>query len=276
MMARSTSVAALVCHAAFVAACASSGSGTSHAGATSDHADASGDAASTDAGAEPDADFRALFNGVDFSGWDRYLGEPSATEPPLGLENDPHGVYSIVQLDGEPAVRISGEVWGALISQAEFCNFHLRAEYEWGSLVWPPLNAIDSGLMFLSTGPLGAVNAGGNALSDPIGSGAFMVSMEYQLAPNDVGTLYNLGPIAFATAAHSASTELPGGWNQIDIVHQGDGATTRLNGQQVTQASGFSLEWPGQAATALSCGKLQLQSEGAEIFFRHLEIQALP
>jgi hypothetical protein len=276
MMARSTSVAALVCLAAFVAACASSGSGASDGGATSDHPDANSDAASTDAAAEPDAGFRALFNGVDFSGWDRYLGEPSPTEPPLGLDNDPRGVYRIVALDGEPALRISGEVWGALISQEQFCNFHLRAEYEWGSLVWPPLNAVDSGLMFLSTGPLGAVNAGGDALSDPLGSGAFMVSMEYQLAPNDVGTLYNLGPIAFATTAHVASTELPGGWNQLDIVHQGDGATTLLNGQQVTQASGFSLKWPGQAAAALSCGKLQLQSEGAEIFFRRLEVQALP
>jgi hypothetical protein len=218
---------------------------------------------------------RALFNGVSFENWDRYLGKPFADAAPLGLENDPHGVYSIVMADGEPAIRISGQDWGSLISQQEFCDFDLRAEYKWGTLVWPPLESQDSGMMLLSTGPLGAVNAGGNALSDPVGSGGFMVSLEYQIAPGNVGAFYNLGPITFSTS-YVAGPERADTWNQVEIIHQHGEATSFLNGQQVSQASAIEIAWPQADASALSCGKLQLQSEGAEILFRHVEIQTLP
>lgn len=239
---------------------------------------AAGGGSAAEAGAAGDASggFRALFNGVDFAGWDRYLGKPSDAEPALGIDDDPHAVYSVVMLDSEPAIRISGETWGSLISKRQFCNFRLRGEFKWGSAVWPPLNARDSGIMFLSTGELGAVNAGGNALSDPIGSGSFMVSAEYQIAGGDVGSLYNLGPIAFTTTQHSARQERSETWNQVEISLQDDVASSFLNGQEVSRASGFVLNWPDQPASALRCGKLQLQSEGAEIFYRRVEIEELP
>jgi hypothetical protein len=231
--------------------------------------------AGRDAAGSPDAGAVSLFNGVDFSGWDRYLGKPSDAEPALGLDNDPRGVYSVVMLDGEPAIRISGEVWGALISQQELGDFHLRAEYKWGTSTWPPLRLFDSGIMYLSNGPLGAVNAGGPALSDPIGSGAFMVSMEYQVLPGDVGGAYNLGPISFQAAPRVPAGERTGEWNQIDIVFQSGGAQHLLNGELVAGGSDFRLEWPGAAVTSLQRGKLQIQSEGGEIYYRHIELSPL-
>jgi len=236
-------------------------------------------AAGADAGAagtNAHASRCSLFNGVDFSGWDRYLGKPShdpkADELPLGIDNDPRGVYSIVMVDGEPAIRISGEIWGSLISQREFCNFKLHAQFKWGSAVF---SIKDSGIMFLSSGPLGAVNAGGNELANPIGSAAFMVSAEYQISPNDVGSLYNLGPIAFAQSVHDVRPESKS-WNEVEISLQDDQASLLLNGHEVSRGSSFVLDLPDQPPSALRCGKLQLQSEGAEIFFRHLEIEELP
>jgi hypothetical protein len=217
----------------------------------------------------------SLFNGVDFGGWDRYLGKPSDTEPALGIDNDPRGVYSVVMLDGEPAIRISGEVWGALISREELGDFHFRAEYEWGTLSWPPLNSPDSGVMYLSSGPLGAVNAGGSALSDPIGSGAFMVSMEYQVKSGDIGGCYDLGPINFQAAPRNVGSERPG-WNQIDIVFQSGTAQHFLNGELVAGGSDFELAWPGEPVASLQRGKLQIQSEGGEIYYRHLELLPSP
>jgi hypothetical protein len=129
--------------------------------------------------------------------------------------------------------------------------------------------------MFLSTGPLGAVNGGGDALSDPIGSGAFMVAVEYQIAARDVGSLYNLGPIAFDSENLGEHVGSPGVWNTIELSLRNDQASLSLNGQETVRASGFVLEWPGQAPAALACGKLQLQSEGAEIYFRRVEIEPL-
>jgi hypothetical protein len=228
-----------------------------------------------DTAGSPDAGTISLFNGIDFSGWDRYLGKPSEAEPALGIDNDPRGVYSVVMLDGEPAIRISGEIWGALISRQELGEFHLRAEYKWGASTWPPSSLFDSGIMYLSNGPLGAVNAGGPALSDPIGSGAFMVSMEYQVLPRDVGGCYNLGPIRFQAAPRAPGRERAGGWNQIDIVFQSGGAQHFLNGELVAGGSEIRLEWPGMPVTSLQRGKLQIQSEGAEIYYRRVELLPL-
>jgi Domain of Unknown Function (DUF1080) len=219
----------------------------------------------------------SLFNGVNFAGWDRYLGKPSSKpedpEPALGIDNDPRGVYSIVMLDGEPAIRISGEIWGSLITKREFCNFRLRAQFKWGTAVW---TIKDSGIMFLSSGPLGSVQAGGNDLTNPIGSGSFMVASEYQIAPGQIGKLYNLGPIAFSTTVDSPGPEPePETWNEVEISLQDDEASLSLDGHEVSRATDFVLNWPGEAPAPLRCGKLQLQSEGAEIFFRHLEIEEL-
>jgi hypothetical protein len=119
------------------------------------------------------------------------------------------------------------------------------------------------------------VNAGGDALSDPPGSGAFMVSMEYQLTRGDEGGAYNLGPIAFTTASRTPLADVPDGWNPIDITVQGGQSRHQLRGQTVAVASGFQLDWPGEPPRPLSRGKLQLESEGAEIYFRRLTIEPL-
>src|SRR5258708_36669434 len=101
--------------------------------------------------------------------------------------------------------------------------------------------------MYLSTGPLGAVNAGGAALSDPIGSGAFMVSLEYQLTPADAAGIYNLGPIGFQKAARAPVMAMNDDWNQIDIVVDNRATAHLRNGPDVTAASPVESKWPGRA-----------------------------
>jgi hypothetical protein len=85
-------------------------------------------------------DWTPLWNGRDLSGWDTYLGRPhrSSDVPglqknakgeyvePLGVNRDPRGVFSVVTADGAPAIRISGEVYGGLITRSEYENYHLR------------------------------------------------------------------------------------------------------------------------------------------------------
>jgi len=232
------------------------------------------DAGNVDGGEVLDGGWRPLFNGVDLTGWRRYLGVPGPDAGPLGFENDPNRVYSVLMEDGEPAIHISGEVWGSLVSTEEYGDFELEAEFKWGTHVYPPLDAFDSGLMYFSHGPPGAVNAGGPALADPIGSGAFLVSMEYQIAPGDVGALDNLGPINFAPGARVHAPERAG-WNSICIVVSAGMATHFLNGQETASGSGFTSAWPGMPEAPLLRGTLQLQSEGGEIFFRRLRIRPL-
>jgi hypothetical protein len=231
----------------------------------------------SDAGGSADAgQWISLFDGKTLSGWRRYLGPVAPGEEPLGSENDPKGVFKVVaDKDGEPAIRISGEVWGALISRVSFSRFEFEAEYKWGTLLFPPLNAFDSGIMYFSVGPDGAVNAGGPSLSEPPGSGAFLVSMEYQLTPSDVGGMYNLGPIEFRAGPAMARQERAGQWNAVSIRSDATGVTHFLNGEKVRSASTFVLKLPGDATRPLEEGALQLQSEGSEIFFRRVRIRGL-
>ncbi len=56
-----------------------------------------------------------------------------------------------------------------------------------------------------------------------------------------------------------------GEWNRMEIVCDGDAITCILNGVLVNAARGSSL----------TSGKILLQSEGAEIFFRRVEVRPL-
>jgi hypothetical protein len=130
-------------------------------------------------------------------------------------------------------------------------------------------------VMYLSVGPWGAVNAGGNALSNPIGSGSFLVALEFQIAQNDVGSLYNLGPISKMNTPAQFLPEAPG-WNSIDIVVTDSTVAHFLNGTLLVTATNRLLNWPSAAPRALKTGKIQLQSEGSEIYFRNVRVKPMP
>lgn len=78
-----------------------------------------------------------LFNGRDLTGWDSYLGAPYEVTSkryegnPIGLNRDPHNVFTVVQIDGQPALRISGQDFG-IASVGAFENYHLRLQFKWG------------------------------------------------------------------------------------------------------------------------------------------------
>ena len=71
-----------------------------------------------------------LFNGKNLSGWDTYIGPDLndsgkfISDKPIGLNNDPRHVFTVVSQDGENIIRISGENWGAISTKAEFENYH--------------------------------------------------------------------------------------------------------------------------------------------------------
>src|SRR5262245_9060777 len=245
--------------------------------------------------------WRPLFNGRDLSGWDTFLGKPhETTDMPglalgadgkyagvVGLNRDPRGVFSVVRVDDEPAIRISGETYGALISQAEYDNYHLRFQFRWGTKRWPPRpeQPRDTGCCYHSVGPLGA------------SYGFWMRSFEFQIQEGDVGDFYSLaGVIVDVTATptdasnpksdlvfapdappivgstrrviKAATVERPlGEWNTLDLYCVGQTSVHVVNGQTQMVLSGLRHK-VGDDEVALTRGKLQFQSEAAEVFFR--------
>lgn len=87
-----------------------------------------------------------LFNGKDLTGWETYDIEN-------GFNNDSDRIYSVAQEDGEPAIRVSGQILGGLVTQQSFGNYRLRLQYKWGRQKWPPRETqpFDSGLLYHSS-----------------------------------------------------------------------------------------------------------------------------
>jgi len=205
---------------------------------------------------------------------------------------DPQRVFTVQN----GMIRISGQAWGALTTEREYAGYKLVAEWKWGTKTWPPRenNARDSGILLHGTGQDGAAGNG------------WLESIEYQIIEGGTGDLIVVRGAAsprvtveaeqradgqlywkpgaaritrdqgrinwFGRDIHwqdrlgfrgAADLEKPvGQWNRSEIIARGGGLTFYLNGRIVNQAVDCSHRQ----------GKIQFQSEGAEIFFRKIEL----
>ena len=95
---------------------------------------------------------------------------------------DPDRVFSVVdQVDGAPALRISGERWGGLVTREAYRDYHLVTEFRWGLATWGDRrdSTRDSGILVHCQGPDGNTGEGG--------SGPWMRSVEAQIIEGGVG-----------------------------------------------------------------------------------------
>jgi hypothetical protein len=241
--------------------------------------------------------WRNLFNGKDLSGWDTYLGPDYDTllkkrnSDPIGLNNDPAGVFTVVNLEGEKMIRISGENFGGISTKEEFENFHLQLQFRWGTLKWYPRKngKRDSGIMYYAVGPHGA--DGGN----------WMRSQELQIQEGDCGdcwacagavydatvlkeqnnyiysdtgklvTFSNVSPDG-RRCIKSADGEKPSGeWNTVDLWCFEGKSIHAVNGV-INMVIQNSRQTDSGKEIPLTKGKIQIQSEGAEVFYRNIRI----
>ncbi|MDH4296387.1 MAG: DUF1080 domain-containing protein [Cyclobacteriaceae bacterium] len=248
---------------------------------------------------------KPLFNGKDLTGWDTYIGADYDTVQkkfsgiPQGLNHDPNGVFTIVMEDGKAAIRVSGQNFGGISTLQSFENYHLQLEFKWGALKWHPKRSAkrDSGLLYHAVGKHGA------------DGGFWMRSQEFQIQEGDCGDYWGVaGGIADVPAVaqpekrfvytpgaplltfsengpqgrnciKNPDGEKPyGEWNTIDLYCVGDQSVHVVNGM-VTMVLYNSRQLDGDRELPLQKGKIQLQSEGAELFYRNIwleKITAIP
>lgn len=237
--------------------------------------------------------WQSLFNGETLEGWDTYIGAND-----LGLNNDPNKVFTVAEIDGEPALRISGQQFAGISTTQEFENFHLQLQFKWGELKWPPRENAkrDSGLLYFAGGKHG------------VDANAWMRSQEFQVQEGDTGDYWGVAGGAFEIpvrkdgenyvfdpsgelmpfstisefgrhAVKNPDGEKPTGeWNTIDLYCFGSTAVHMINGKVVMVLYNSSVV-QGDELVPLSKGKIQIQSEGAEVFYRNIKVEnisALP
>jgi len=248
-----------------------------------------------------DDQWEFLFNGMDMRGWDTYIG-PELNESgkfisgqPIGLNQDPHNVFTIVKSGEENLIRISGENWGAISTVKSYENYHLRLQYKWGTLTWGQKKnkKKDSGLLYHSVGKYGA------------DYGAWMRSQEFQIEETNTGDywgvaggmadipavkksdsvyVYSLGgvmttfreggPHGRRCIKNSDAENPTGEWNVLDLYCHGDTSVHVVNGKPVMILYHQRQMENGQFLP-LTSGKIQIQSEGAEIFLKGIKIQPI-
>jgi hypothetical protein len=252
-----------------------------------------------------DEAWRPLFNGRDLTGWSTFMAAPPPETnvpglkrdqtgkylEPIGFNRDPLKVFTVETVDGGPVIHISGAGFGVMTTDETFSNYHLRLQVKWGESKWGyKLHAPrDSGLLYLARGP-----AGVDHLTWPS-------CLEFQIQEHDFGDLFTLGftqvtvrashpdklwnydpqgaPTVFvakrpigARCCRLKDCENPHGeWNTLDLICFGDGSIHIVNGTVVMRLHHPQI-MEGDKLVSLDSGQICLQTEGAECFFRNVEI----
>jgi hypothetical protein len=227
-----------------------------------------------------------LFNGKNLDGWYTWLREHKY--------EDPSKVFTVV--DGQ--LRISGEHWGGVTTKGAYRDYHLIVEWRYGGKAWPPreAKARDSGILVHAVG------------EDGVGHPTWLESVESQIIEGGTGDFILVGGVGKPSLTTEVRTlgketywqsggepmtrdsgrfnwwgrdpewkdelgfrgpkdvEKPvGEWNVHEIIADGDKITCILNGTVVNHGYNASH----------TAGKIQIQSEGAELFLRRVELRPI-
>jgi hypothetical protein len=222
--------------------------------------------------------------------------------------HDPDKVFTVVdQVDGAPAIRSSGQHWGGIVTKNNYTNYKLVVEFRWGLATWEPRanRTRDSGILLHCQGEDGNPSKYFNS--------PWISSVEFQIIEGGTGDIIlvngvergsekPLVPRLFAKVAANGKNWDPNGtekeftrgridwqyrdlgwkdvlgfrgakdvekpvgeWNRIEAICKGGDVDYFLNGVKVMEGRRGSYTW----------GRLMFQSEGAEIFFRLIELHPL-
>ncbi len=227
------------------------------------------------------------FNGKDLTGFYTFTHK--------NKYKDPQKVFTVQ--DG--MIRVSGEDYGGFVTGGNFRDYHLIVEYKWGEKTLPPRehNTRDSGILVHCVG------------ADDAYGGHWMESIECNVIEGGTGDFIIVGgrnkPTMSCTVRTAEGNQLlydPAGetvtrdggrfnwwgrdpnwkdvkgfrgardiekpvgeWNRLEMICDGDTITNILNGVVMNVGTKSSL----------TEGKITFQSEGAEVFFRRIEVRPL-
>jgi hypothetical protein len=264
-------------------------------------------AAGTASRADDKDGFKPLFNGRDWSGWYIISGRGSQNK----LQE--HKWFTIH--DGmvhmyQNAPEGSSQPFGYFCTEKEFSNYHLRFQYKWGTKKFAPkLDANrDAGLLFhahgkdgvwpdsvecqiqeTDTGDIFTVRTRVETYADPKTTNVVVnvvtnqqtkvVSTNHNfrprfLAKEEGGVKVVQGDESGVKRVHRGSNREVDGWNTVEVIARGDSAVYVINGHTNNLVTKMEHK-VGDKWEPLTKGKILLQQEGAEVFYRNIEIKML-
>ncbi|MBA4147223.1 MAG: DUF1080 domain-containing protein [Verrucomicrobia bacterium] len=226
--------------------------------------------------------WQRIFNGKDLSGWYVHVkGQPKNSDPTkiVGVTDGMIHIYPDAEQGSKQPIAV-------VCTEKEYADYDLRFEYKWGTKKFAPrVDKIrDSGLLYHcfdeqvwpssvecqiqegDTGDIWAVRTQVQTTVDPS-------KKQHVFLPEKDGGVMNTfvktNSVIGIRKSHIAEKE---GWNTVEVKIRGDSAVHIINGQ--TNNMVFSMarlvddKWE-----PLTKGKIALQAEFAEVFYRNIEIR---
>lgn len=200
------------------------------------------------------ANMQPIFNGKDLEGWTKYLRSQ-------GVDKDPQRVFTVEN----EAIHVTGQDFGYIATNKIYNDFHLSLEFKWGEKKYPPRekDKRDAGICF-------CVDLTTNKI--------WPRSAECQIQEGDVGDLWlidsvtahveglQVEPKDYAHVIKMNNGERKHGeWNTVEVIFKKGRFTFLVNGVLANEGEYLSI----------SSGRILLQSEGAEVFYRKIKVEEL-
>lgn len=232
------------------------------------------------------AESTPLFNGRNLDGWNVFGQKPEEKSMMFQVSDSVIHVY-------KDAPEGTKQPFGYLITSAEYSDYRLTLEYKWGvkrfapradadsvrdagvcyhvlapDEIWP--TCVECQIQEGDTGDVWAIHTRATSRIHPD-------NMNYWPDDKQGGVEVTRGdkPRGYQRFLRNYSYEKEG-WNRIELIVRGDTATYLINGHVANRVTGLKY-W--DAATSswqpLTKGKILLQAEGAEIFYRDITLQPL-
>lgn len=256
--------------------------------------------------APKESGWKPLFNGKDFSGWYIISGAGKKNEDPNHLFQIHEGMVHMYK----DATDGSKQPSGYIVTETEFSNYHLRFQYKWGTKkfggkvnakrdagllyhvigkdgVWP--KSVECQIQEGDTGDIFTVHTRVTTTVDPKSTNS-VSNVVTNSTTGEVKTNHVSHPV-FKDEANGGVTCVQGvstgirrvmknpenerkGWNTVEVIVRGDSSTHIVNGKVNNKILHLEHMVDNQWVP-LTKGKILLQQEGAEVFYRNIEIKIL-
>ena len=152
-----------------------------------------------------------LFNGKDLTGFDILLQSK-------GLNHDTEKIFQVEK----GIIHVSGDDFGGIVTQKEYENYYLRAQFKWGEKTWQDRvgKARDCGILYNITGPLPAPP-----------KGVWPRSFEFQITEGGTGDIWLVkGATLKVNGKPVTSDPDPTGQQYVKSVRFGEGPWQNVTG----------------------------------------------
>lgn len=222
------------------------------------------------------------------------LGAPIA---PVGYNKDSTNVFSVLNEPDGPVLKVSGEIYGCLFTRKSYKNYHLKLQVKWGEQKYEPRmdKLRDSGILYHSIGEAGVEYWR-----------SWMLSQEFQIMEGHMGDFWRQANSAIDIRSFPSEGEMmssiadenqpfrsfkegndgfclrsanfesaPGEWTTLELICFEGKSLHIVNGQVVMILENSRFTEANGDAVAMISGKIQLQSEAAEVYYRDIRIKPL-